>query len=107
MAKVLAKLLENEKNFDVLDSYSDGWTKGHSTQIFNLLADSYSFSGVPNIPCDVPVDKGNFNLFWTAFRSKIKEVGEPVDGKFMLLENSILREVNNKNKKLVGKTIFS
>ena len=28
MTKVLAKLLENEKNFDVLDSYSDGWTKG-------------------------------------------------------------------------------
>ena len=40
MAKVLAKLLENVKNFDVLDSYSDGWTKGDSTQISYLLAHS-------------------------------------------------------------------
>ena len=100
MAKVLAKLLENEKNFDVLDSYSDGWTKGDSTQISNLLADSYSFSGMPNIPWDGPVDKRNFNIFWTAFRSKVKEMGGPADGPFMVLDNSILREVNIKNKNL-------
>ena len=32
MAKVLAKLLENEKNLNVLDFYSDGWTKVDSTK---------------------------------------------------------------------------
>ena len=41
--------MANEKNFDVLDAYSDGWAKGDSAKIYNYFSDSFTFSGMPNM----------------------------------------------------------
>ena len=85
--------MANEKNFDVLDAYSDGWAKGDSAKIYNYFSDSFTFSGMPNV---APVDKVSFKMFWVTLRSKIEDMGGPaaVSGQFMDLNNTILREVN-------------
>ena len=84
--------MANEINFDVLDAYSDGWAKGDSAKIYNLFADSFTFSGMPNMAA---VDKVSFKMFWVTLRSKIEEMGGPtaVSSDFMVLKNSIIREV--------------
>ena len=84
--------MANEKNFDVLDAYSDGWAKGDSAKIYNYFSDSFTFSGMPNM---APVDKVSFKMFWVTLRSNIEDMEGPaaVSGQFMELNNTILREV--------------
>eukprot|EP00092_Neocalanus_flemingeri_P046337 GFUD01052105.1.p1 GENE.GFUD01052105.1~~GFUD01052105.1.p1 ORF type:complete len:163 (+),score=50.29 GFUD01052105.1:39-491(+) len=86
--------MSNDKSFDALDADSDAWTKGDSAKIYNLLEDSYTFSGLPNM---APVDKTSFRMFWLTFRSKVENVGGPpaVSSDFMVLKNSILRELGD------------
>ena len=85
--------MSNDKNFDVLDAYSAGWAKGDAVKIYNLLADSYTFKGFPNM---TPVDKENFMTFFFTFRSKVEDMGGPkaVSRDFMVQTNVILREVD-------------
>eukprot|EP00091_Calanus_sinicus_P020500 TRINITY_DN5626_c0_g1_i4.p1 TRINITY_DN5626_c0_g1~~TRINITY_DN5626_c0_g1_i4.p1 ORF type:complete len:149 (-),score=37.34 TRINITY_DN5626_c0_g1_i4:55-501(-) len=86
--------MANEKNFDVLDAYSDGWAKGDSAKIYNYFSDSFTFSGMPDMPS---IDKVSFKMFWVTFRSKIEDMGGPaaVSGQFMELNNTILRELGD------------
>ena len=96
MAKELAKLLFNEKNFDPLDAYSSAWSNGNVARIYNLLSDRYSLSGLTSPPFNtVPVSKESFKVFWASLRSKIEDMGGPTaaSGNFMKLSNTILREV--------------
>ena len=86
--------MANEGNFDVCDSYSDGWAKGESTKMYNAMANSFTFSGMPNMES---VDRMSFKMFFATFRSKIEDVGGPTSssGNLMELNNTILREVFN------------
>merc|ERR1711915_944613 len=108
MAKELAKLLFNEKNFDALDAYSTAWSNGNVARIYNLLSDRYSLSGLTSPPFNTaPVSKESFKVFWASLRSKIEDMGGPTaaSGNFMKLSNTILREVMKeifqKNSELV------
>ena len=43
-----------------LHIYSDGWAKGDSEIISEIVDDQYTFSGLPNMN---PIDKANFKMF--------------------------------------------
>ena len=52
-----------------LHIYSDGWAKGDSEIISEIVDDQYTFSGLPNMN---PIDKANFKMFWVEFRSNVE-----------------------------------
>ena len=65
-------LIFHAENNKALDIYADGWAKGDSSIIYEVLNDSYKFSGLPNMD---PVEKEKFKAFWVDFRSNIgKEI---------------------------------
>ena len=84
--------MSNDSNFDCLDSFSDGWAKGDLTQMMRFMADSFTFSGMPNM---VPVDRNNFEAFWSTFQANVESRVGPGfgGGMFLKLDNIILREV--------------
>ena len=84
--------MSNEGNFDVLDTYSEGWANGDSTKMYNAMSDAFTFSGMPNMET---VDKMSFKMFFATFRSKIEDMGGPTASSENLMElsNTILREV--------------
>ena len=61
-------LIFHAENNKALDIYADGWAKGDSSIIYEVLNDSYKFSGLPNMD---PVEKEKFKAFWVDFRSNI------------------------------------
>ena len=81
-----------EKSFDALDRYNSGWLKGDSAVIYRELADTYTFSGLPNVET---VDKRGFKMFWVNFRSTVEDEGGPkaVSSRFMVLKCAVRKEV--------------
>ena len=85
------KMSDSENN-EALDIYSDGWAKGDSEIICEIVDDTYTFSGLPNMD---PIDKANFKSFWVEFRSNVEKAGGPelISNDFMIFKNVIQRKV--------------
>ena len=66
--------------------------KGDSEIICEIVDDSYTFSGLPNMD---PIEKANFKPFWVDFRSNVEKAGGPesISNEFMIFKNVIRREV--------------
>ena len=66
---------------------------GDSSVIYEVLNDSYKFSGLPNMD---PVEKEKFKDFWVDFRSNIESKGGPkiTSDEFMKFKNVIRRKVS-------------
>ena len=84
--------MSDSENNKALDIYSNGWAKGDSEIICEIVDDSYTFSGLPNMD---PIDKANFKPFWVEFRSNVEKAGGPesISNEFMIFKNVIRRKV--------------
>lgn len=92
MWEVASMTIPIDENSQALDTYSVGWAKGDSSIIYEVVDDSYTFSGLPNMD---PVDKSNFKMFWKTFRSNVEVGGGPkaASNEFMKFKNIIRRKV--------------
>merc|ERR1712200_104422 len=93
LATTPAAKMQAENN-KALDIYADGWAKGDSDIIYEVLNDTYKFSGLPNMD---PVEKEKFKAFWVDFRSNIESGGGPptTSTEFMNFKNVIRRKVGD------------
>ena len=86
--------MTDTENNAALNTYSLGWARGDSAIIYQVVDDSYTYSGLTKME---PIDNINFKMFWVNFRSNIEDGGGPksVSGEFMNFNNVIRRKVTS------------
>ena len=66
--------MTDTENNAVLDIFSLERARGDSAILYQVVDDSYTFSGLPDMES---IDKINFNMFWVNFMSNIVDGGGP------------------------------
>merc|ERR1712168_1328872 len=86
-------LIEDNKN--VIGTYLDGWAKGNSSIIHEVLSDSYTFRCVGN-PAGV-IEKIKFQQLVMDFRSFVGNNGGPIASstEFMKFKNVVQQKVRD------------
>jgi len=82
-------------NKKVVGMYLDGWSKGNSSIIYEVLSDSYTFRCVGN-PAGL-VTKEGFKQYTAGFRSIVEKNGGPNanSAEFMKFKNVVQRKVGD------------